>query len=202
MVKLFHAGVQIVIDQNIIILIHVDSLLPRTGKTLFNDLSSLRSATAQTGLKLLRTRRRDKDQQSIRELLLHLQSTLNLDLEKNVLSSFPLFHHILLRGSIIVSHILRMLNQGIFLNHLLKFFFFQEEIFPSILLSLTRSARGCRDRQRITVCVLCKQCLHQRSLASSGKSGNNRQQSLLTHLSRLLLTQYSESALSPSRSRS
>ena len=72
-VEIFHAGINIVIDYDIVIGIHSVGLLRGTAETFFDHFRALSSAAGKTFFQVLRSRRYDKYEKRVWEFLLDIE---------------------------------------------------------------------------------------------------------------------------------
>ena len=196
---LFHTGVQVVVDHEIVVAFDALGLLHRPGKAALDHIHALRPPAYQAAFQRLRVWRRQEQKQGVRIAFLDLQRSLNLNLQNNVLSKAQLLFHIGLWRPVIVFHIAGMLKQGVFRDHSFELFPRLEKIFPAVYLILPRLPRRSGNRKCVII-VTAQQLLHDGSLAGSGKARHHYQNSFFLHS--LPLIQYSESARGPSRCRS
>ena len=80
-----------------------------------------------------------------------------------------------------MTHVLRVLNELAFPDHALEFFICPEEIGDPFLFARPRRPRRDRSAQGTAVRPVCKNLLHNSSLAAPGKSRNHNQQSPVSH---------------------
>ena len=135
LMHLLHTGINLVVNQQVIIGFHTRRLLSSTAEPGIDDLNGLCSPAYQTAAKLPGTGRRHENQQRIRKTLLHLKGALNLNLQNHVLSLCHLLLHIIPGRAVVMVHVLSVLHQTPFLNHLLKIFPVDEEIILPVLFS-------------------------------------------------------------------
>ena len=170
--KCINTFLQIIVDQEIVIFIHSSGFFNCSSETSVDHIQSLGSATYQTVLKLLHRWRAYKYQQCIRKFLTDLHGTLDLDLKDHIFSCGKLLLYIFARCAIIILHILCILDQSVFQDQLLKFFFCAEEISLSVLLAWSWISGGNRNRQCIIV-IFFHQSFHDGTFSGTGKARNN-----------------------------
>ena len=120
--KFFHADIQLIIDEKIIIGFHTLCFLGSAAQAGLDDLLSLGAPAGETVFQLIPIGRSHKKKKGIRAFLTHLQCSLDLDLKDHVFAPFQLLVHIGLRRSVIVIAVSGILQKSVLTDHLFKLF--------------------------------------------------------------------------------
>ena len=167
---LFYAGFEVVVDQDIIVLVHALCFLFCTLHSAFDDFFCFRSAPPEASFQLLGGRRCDEHKKGVRTFFLDLKCSLDFNLKQNIFSGIQLLLYVCLRRSVGMFYVTRILEEGILFYHAVKLFFCTEKVRYAVFLARTRVSCGDGDGQRIVV-VLLHQAFHQCSFSCSGKTG-------------------------------